>query len=235
MAATKYIFGEPEHIEGIGDVYPVKLKDYDDFIEHSVFLHFSINHFEEEFRKYALLELLIFGLKDKEMINDMEKLFSMVLKKPIVFFINENSFGFSGEDTRIDKHNYDKLRSVIMKQNLMFEQKIYKNKIVQEWANKVIQARAKNSIKIEFEDKISTVSVFTGKHYWDLAEYTIYQLETDFNRIIKFTEYEKAVLARTAGADVPLEHYSENLELFRSPYEDLFKDKKAAKLNSAIK
>jgi hypothetical protein len=232
---TKYIFGEPDFLEGIGNVYPVKLKNYDEFVECSTHLYYSKDHFGEEFKDFSLLELLIFGLRDEKIVQDFEKLFSLVLKKDIAFFTTDYDFGFKGEKSLINKDNYDHLRNTIMKQNLMFEQKVYKNKVVQKWADKVIQARAKNSIKIEFEDKISTVSVATGKHYWDLAEYTIYQLETDFKRVIKLKQHEQGIILSTVSSDVSIEHFAENLDLYKSPYDDLFKDNKNNKLDKALK
>jgi hypothetical protein len=107
---------------------------------------------------------------------------------------------------------------------------------MQEWADKVLQARAKHQIKMEFEDMISTVSVFTGKHYWDLSRYTIYQLKSDFNRISKIMNYKTGVLAAINGSGQKIEHYSESLELDKNPYDELFVDSsKLNKLNHSMK
>src|SRR5690606_20641865 len=165
----------------------------------------------------------IFGLKNEQILEDLTKVFSLVTHKEVLFFAkneNEDDYGFKLETGEIiNKYNYDLVRQVIMKQNLMFEQKVYKDKIVQSVMHKVFEARAKNSIKMEFEDMISTVSVFTGKHYWDLAEYTVYQLKTDFNRISKFKAYDTSVSAKIAGSDEKIEHFAENVDLFKSPYD----------------
>jgi hypothetical protein len=237
MDNLNYIFGRPKHVHGIGNVHPIKLNDYDEFIDCSMVLYYSKNNFPEEFQEHNLLDLLV-GLKDEKIIEDLEKVLTMVLKQDVRFsVINNNDYGFVIDETHnINRNNYDTVRQVIMQQNLMFEQKVYKDKLVQEWANKVIQARAKSSIKMEFEDMVSTVSVFTGKHYWDLAEYTIYQLKSDFNRISKFKDYDASVLFRTASSDVKINHFAEDIDLFKNPYDDLFKSKdKLKKLDDSIK
>lgn len=218
--STKYIFGKPEHIEGIGNVYPIKLAQYDDFINCSTYLYISKNHFNEQAEDYPLLDLLIIAFQDQHIVTDLQKLFSLVLQKEVSFFVSkENEIGFTTTSGIINGSNYDLLRQTIMHQNLMFEQKVYKDKFVQAYMHKVFEARAKSSIKLEFEDKISTVSVFTGKHYWDLEKYTIYQLEVDFNRISKFKGYDTGVASRVAGNDIKVEHFAENVDMFKNPYD----------------
>jgi hypothetical protein len=237
MDNLNYIFGRPKCIDGIGDIHPIKLKDYDEFIDCSMVLYYSKNNFPEEFQEDRLLDLLV-GLNDEKIIEDLEKVLTMTIKQVVQFnVVNGNDYGFVIDETHyINRDNYDIIRQVIMQQNLMFEQKVYKDKLVQEWANKVIQARAKSSIKMEFEDMVSTVSVFTGKHYWDLAEYTIYQLKSDFNRISKFKDYDASVLFRTVSNDVKISHFAEDIDLFKNPYDDLFKSKdKLKKLDDSIK
>lgn len=237
MEATKYIFGKPDYIESIGNVYPVKLKDYDEFIDLSVYLYFNKQHFPDLVQDFSLFELLINGLSEEGIIDVLKRLFQIVLKQDVSFIDNYYEFYFQLENgNKINKDNYDELRKVVMKQNLMFEQKVYKSKLVQEWANKSLKEKVKKGIKIEFEDMITTVSVFTGKHYWDLAEYTIYQLKADFNRITKFKNYDSSVAMKCAGADVPLEHFAEYVDMFKNPYDSAFvdKEKKTGKLESIL-
>jgi hypothetical protein len=240
MEQLSYILGEPEYIDGVGDLFPVKLKEYDRFIRCSAPLLYSKAHFGEDVQSYSLLELLVLGLKDETLISSLELTFGMVLKKEIAFHVDRvsGSFSFLSEDgASIDLHNYDRIRSVIMRMNLLFEPRVYKNKLVQEWAIKAMQARAKNGIKLELEDMLSTISVYTGKHYWDLAEYTIYQLRHDFNRIGKLKEYETNIAFKCAGADIGgMDYFAESIDLFRNPYDDLFKSgKKLSKLDNSMK
>lgn len=237
--SLKYILGKPDTINSAGDVFPVKVKEYEEFVDYSLVLYCSKDHFGEGCEEYKLLDLIVFTMRDPQIIQSLELLFALTMKKKFTFFINDETqrYGFHSNDlSLINRDNYDEIRSSIMRQNLMFEEKVFKNKLVQEWANKVIQARAKNAVKMEFEDILSTVSVFTGKHYWDLEEYTIYQLKSDFNRINKIKEYDSNIAFKCAGADnVTLDYYAETLDMFKNPYDDIFKSKDKSKLEQSLK
>src|SRR5690348_2084740 len=125
MNTTKYIFGKHEYIEGIGNIYPIKLKDYDDFVENSIFLYYSKKHFDSEYQNLPLLQLLLFGLQKEivePLVEAMQNTFSLVLNKKVSFFVNDqNSYGFTSEDgsSLINVDNYEELRQTVMHQNLM--------------------------------------------------------------------------------------------------------------------
>lgn len=156
------------------------------------------------------------------------------------FVIGDDTYGFINAHNQIvNSINYELIRDTILNQNILFEPKIYKNPAVAKWATKVLEARGKNAPKITLEDKISTVSVMSGKHYWDLAEYTIYQLNYDFNRILKIKDYESQSLVLgnpyVDMSKVKINHFAESINLYENPYDTAFKDKgKLNKLNMAI-
>lgn len=229
------ILGKPQYIEGIGLIYPVKIKDYDQFLDYVHVLYPSKAHFNE--LNYPLLDLVLHGLGEQNAIPIFEKLFSLVFKKEVSFLSDGGRYGFLiDENHAITNINYDKVREIIMKQNIVHEQKVYKDPLVQKWAMKAMEARAKNAIKMSLEDMLTTVSVFKGVSYDVLAEQTYYQLYSDFQRISKIKSYDSTILFKCAGAkDISLEYFAEDLELYKSPYEDLFKSKdKLNKLNSSI-
>jgi hypothetical protein len=216
MEKLKYIFAQPDYIEGINKdnpitIYPVRLKDYDKFIEASHLLHISKNHFEET--EYPLLVLVFMcmqqlNLTQEELVKKLEDIFSIVTRKEVKFISDEKTKieGFVINNTNIiTTQNYEQIREIIMKQNLMFEQKVYKNKLVQEWANKVLESRSKNSSKISIEDIITTVSVYKGKDYCELIDYTIYQIYADFYRIRKMKKYDTDTLFATVAEKVTIE------------------------------
>lgn len=223
--STKAIFGKGTLIEGVGLISPIKLSKYDEFLQYSNVLYYSKNHFGEEFESHALLDLLILGLKEDQVVHSLISLFRIVIDENTDFYYeDENNYGFKiNEGQYITKDNYDLVRSVIMRQNLMIEQKTYKSKIVQEWANKAMEAKSKNGVKMLFEDTVSTVSVYCGKHYSDLENYTIYQLQSDFNRIGKLIEYDTTISFKCAGdTKSPFNHYAEHIDFFKDPHDDLF-------------
>ena len=232
MEKLKYIFAQPDYIDGINKdnpicIYPVRLKDYDKFIEVSHLLHISKNHFEENDNPLLVLVFMCMqqlNLTLEEMIKKLEDTFSIVTRKDVKFVSNDNFEGFVVNNTNIiTTQNYEQIREIIMKQNLMFEQKVYKSKLVQEWANKVLESKSKNSAKISIEDIITTVSVYKSKNYEELIEYTLYQIYADFYRIRKMKKYDTDTLFATVSTEkVSIEDFAEEINMFKSPYEDLF-------------
>jgi hypothetical protein len=237
MSSLKYIFAKSEFIDGIGDIYPIKLKDYDTFQDCVEPLYYSKKHFNGNGDFYLLDAIIRFIPPEQNMVTKLERLFSLTLKKDVLFIFDETSYTFVIDNEHfISVHNYEKLREIIMKQNLIFEPKVYKDPLVQQWAMKALEAKSKNSVKMEIEDMVSTVATFSGKHYSDLAEYTIYQLKSEFNRISKIKGYDTNVAYRCVGAEVPIDYFAESIDMFKNPYDDAFKSKdKLNKLEGAFK
>ncbi|NBI28599.1 hypothetical protein [Chengkuizengella marina] len=238
MESLRHILGKPSHLDGVGQIYPIKLKDYDEFVECSYLLQYSKNNFDEKVHHFPLLDLIVFSSKDSNIIKRLEKLFSLIIQKEVRFTSNNDTYVFAIDEIhRIHSTNYDEFRKLAMTQNLIYEPKVYKNALVQEWANEVLQARAKGKANILMEDMISTISITAGKTYDQLSEQTIYQIHSDFNRISKSKDYDNAIRMKCAGAEkVSINHYAENLKLSESPYDNLFVSKsKLNGLNHATK
>jgi len=242
-----YIFAQPDYIDNVGNIYPVKLINYNEFEECSRILYISKNHFEKN--PYPLLFLIFMsvehlGFTYEKLIENLEKLFSLITHKKFKFVeLEENAwFEHEYEDGGLIKKNYitvdnyDAVRTIVMRQNLLFEQKIYKTDRMREWAEKAVKAKQKNTPKITLEDMISTVSVGCGKHYSDLQNYSIYQLYSDFYRLRKIVEHDYSVRFLCAGAkDLKLQDFAESLDLYHNPYDDLFvSSDKLNGLNKAI-
>jgi hypothetical protein len=241
--SLQYLFAQNDYIDGIDKktpiiIHPIKLLAYNKFQDCSKLLYVSKNHFADT--NYSLLELLFLARESLEisyedLINKLCQLFSLVTHKEVIF-VTDKYEGFLIDNINlIHVNNYDAIREIIMKQNLMFEQKVFKNKKVQEWANKVIEAKTKNQPKIGMEEIITTVSTFTGKHYWDLQNYTIYQIYSDFYRIRKMKSYDTTTMAKSHGADIEIDDFAEDLDIYKNPYDSLFVSKnKLSNLNKAL-
>lgn len=225
------LFGEPFLIKGIGNVYPIRLIDWEKFESVVPVILQSEKHFETN-GDYPLLDILIRGISDEKIVISLEIIFRLALRNDDVKFVvyDFDKYKFQIDDEHsITAENFPLIRNVIMQQNILFEPKIYKNKEVQKWAERVLAARGKNAPNITMEEMLSTVSVFTGKHYSDLKDYTIYQLRSDFNRICKIKEYEsQSMLFANPYADLSkfkMEHFAEKVDMYKNPYDDVFKDK----------
>lgn len=259
MDTVKYILGMPECVDGIGEVFPVELQYYDDFMNVANILCISYDHFfdlmNDEQQKQAVADIFktdkdnlkLFDLikfisfqtdEGISIFKNLENVFSIVLRQTVK--LDTTSLNFTIEDSgQIDRNNYDDLRKIIMKQNLLFEPKVYKNKITREWAEKALKTRAKNSIDSTIEDMITTIAAMNDKTYKQLRTYTIYQLKAEFNRTMKIKTYEAYLAYRCAGAeDIPNDHFADNIDMFINPTDihSLFTDKsKLGKLESAVK
>lgn len=239
---TKYILAKPEIVDRVGKIYPIKVAEYDEFEKSAGILGLGKKHFrleDEDINKYSLLDLIM-SLPDDEMniIETLEKLFLLVCRKDFKFTNQGNSYAFISKDNKsyINKKNYDKVREIVMKQNLIFEPKVYKSKLVQEWADKVKKARAKKGDKITVEDMISTVSAFTGKLHENIANMSIYQLYSDYRRIEKIKDFDSVILFRSQGAKAEVNYFGGYINMFQSPDDDIFvKKDKLNKMNDAIK
>lgn len=241
--ALNDLLGLPTNYKNIL-IHPIKVKDYDLFTSYYSFLYMTKDVFEikdeylEKLEKVKLLDFIIMGVEDKEsLITSMEIIFSLVCQKDVKFIVEGESYGFLVDNNNIiNKENYDEIRNIIMKQNVLLQPKTFKNKLVQEWANKILESKSKNSIKISFEDKVNTIHVITGIPYSLLAEQTIYQIEFDFERILKLKSYESDVSFKCAGAEsVNINHFAESFNLYESPYDKLFvNNNKLNTLNKAM-
>lgn len=233
----------PIHIKDYGYIYPVKLKNWDKFEINLNPIILGKDHIPLNIDgDFSLLDrLFALGRQDQSVFENMCKVFNIVSNsQKYELIVGDKDYLFINENNQIiDRENYDEIRRVILYQNILFEPKIYKNPTIKKWAEKVLITRAKNAPDITLEDKISTISVFTGKHYWDLAEYTMYQINYDFGRIRKIKNYDTQTIAfANPYADhskMKIEDFAENINMYENPYDGIFKEKsKLSKIDSAI-
>ena len=248
METVKYIFGRPDYVDGIGLIYPVQMKNYDDFMSVANILclsyeHFNVDEIKKDLHKenIKLLDLVILSATQNQGylgIYNLTKALKLVLREDVRFNQVENTFNMK-DGNKITRDNYDQFREIVMTQNLLFTPKVYKNKKLQEWAEKVIKARAKSAIPSDIESQISTAALLTNKNFNEIEEWSIYQFNMQFNRALKLESYKTTIQYMLAGSqDVNLEHFAEIINLLKNPYDDIFKDKNSGKLknlNSALK
>lgn len=235
------ILNKPTFLNGIGEVHPIQLKNWDEFESYATVLVQSESHFKTN-GDYPLLDILVKGVGDELIIVALERIFQLSLKNDDVKFTSYITGDYEfivDDDNSITPENYPILRETIMRQNILFEPKVYKNPAMQKWAEKVLQTRSKNAPNVTLEDMLSTVSVMKGKDYWELADYTMYQLKSDFNRICKINEHQThSLLYANPHVDmskIKIEHFAEKIEMYTNPYDGIFKEKSAFKnMNNAL-
>jgi putative component of toxin-antitoxin plasmid stabilization module len=235
-----YYLGKPDYLDCIGYVYPIKIENYEKFQDCCRLLYISRHNYPE--CDYPLLDLVLasaksINMKEVEVIEKLQQLFILALRKEVKFKYSDDYYLFMTEDGHaVNKYNYDCIRKTIMQQNLMFEPKVYKNKLVQEWAEKVMEARAKNGVQTSIEDMCSTVVVFKGIHPYEIGQYSIYQLFADYYRIRYLKGFDVSVSAKCAGSEkTVIEDFAKEIDLLKNPYDDLFVEKdKLKNINNAI-
>lgn len=240
MSDLKNIFGQPQYVDGLGDVYPIRVSEYEEFVFFANLLRFTKKHFDPEMaEKFTLFELVTsLTLQDESILQSFLYMLKMTTKLDFEFINEDNeNFKFVCGKAVLCNDNYDQFRDVVMKQNLIYESKVFKSKAVKEWADKVLAARAKNSVDMTMEDMVSVIHVFTGNPYEKIAEYTIYQLQHTFQRIMKVEDYHKAIQYMCAGdTDTKPSPFMEKINLYKNPYDDVFKKKdKLSSLDQAMK
>ncbi len=240
MESLKYIFRRPEHVEGLGEIHPIKLKDYDEFVQYATVLQVSKKTMKlDEDDSIANFDLLLGCIaQDESILYFVTGLLNLVTGKHFHFSTEDDRVVFTDTDysVKLSYDNYDQFRDIVMRQNLIFEKKVYKNKHLQEWAEMALKERSKNSIKVTTEDMITTVHAFTGTSFEVIENYTIYQLKAVFERVSKIKDYDTSIQARLAGNDkADVQPYMGELNMFKNPYDDLFKDSgNLNNLNKAI-
>lgn len=240
MSSLSNIFQKPRKLHSVGEIHPVLMKDFDEFMDNANIISYTYDHFsldeialmldisKEELK---LLDLITLVSKEtdtyEQTFDNLCKVLSIVLRKEVKFTYGHTGVCFYDNNSfLVDRDNYDDVRTIIMEQNLIFMPKVYKDKLAQEWANKVLAQRAKNGINITIEDMVTTIAVVSGKHYWELENYSIYQIKAEFARIGKDKAYHTNVAYQCAGAEkITIEHYAENTDMYKNPYDDVFKSK----------
>jgi hypothetical protein len=110
------LFGEPFFIEGIGNVYPIRLIDWEKFESVIPVILQSEKHFETN-GDYPLLDILIRGISDERIVVSLEIIFRLALRNDDVKFVvyDGNHYKFQIDDEHsITVENFPLIRNVIM-------------------------------------------------------------------------------------------------------------------------
>ena len=229
-----HILGTPMTVSGVGPVYPIRIKDFEEFamLQH-IITDYNIKTLKLD-EDINLFEFLLFtdianGCKDN-IINGITTILQLVTRNNNVIFDVQKGIFIIDQDHCLNSSNYEDFRQAVMKQNILFEPIVYPNEVMRIWAEKAKAAKAKKEKPITLEGVIRTVSVFTGKHYKDIAEYTIYQIFSDFYGVRKIKDFDFTTLLISQGAKINLSDYAEDIDMFKHPDENLFKNQENSSL-----
>ena len=228
-----------------GYIYPVTVNDYrKNFIKYGVY----IVHNKKTLglpQEISLMNGIIFSVtsvvkKEKKMndqdaliyvLNQMAELFSLVTRKEIIPKIrrSENSleniyFSDKEEKIKIDSNNFNVIKQIILKMNLLKEARYHEREIDKMWEEKAMLAKEKNSPKLEIGEIMLIVS---QDMKWDLNyinnELNIFQLYAYYYRICKVDDSAKTSMFACVSSSIKPTPFVRGVyeDLYRDPYDDL--------------
>lgn len=236
-------------------LYPIKIKDRKEFQKYAMFIIFSAEHYKIDEDEQSILRIALtnyIGLINNGKYPDNEEI------KNTYFYIAVNAFvelfkiitrgqvlrlSFNQEEQRyifIDENevpvitdwNFNKIRHIVLKQNLMFEPFVYDDADDAHWAKKAKRAREKQNKDFGEWEKINIVSCNKQVSYDFIRDnYNILQLEADFGRLIKDKAVDdilawRKVCDEKGAKTLPNISHTDAIfkDLYKNPEESIWKD-----------
>lgn len=232
-----YILGLPIETE-VGFCHFFKVKDYPNY-----FYDLQIFSWSKDELIYKYTEINKDGSLN-EFISQLRNLTLFEIVTSITelqtAYYNVFSKAFKDNDVtevleKINNENFSYLRNLIMKMNVLKEEKINPNPEIQRHLERSKRVKAKEAEKITFADIVSSVVGFNGLSYADLNEFTIYQLYMTYYRIAQIKNYDTSTLFATVSTEkISIENWSKHIDLFEEEQHTLTYDQFKKKVGSAI-
>lgn len=241
---TDALFDRPCIVQN-AKIYPTKISDYKVFSKYSHYILLSKEHLKipSNYKDSLLKTIIVYFIsvlnvnKEENLIPYFEKvtsemsiLFSIVCRENISFDLDKDGkfvFVNDKKETIIDEKNFDVIRQIILKVNVLFEPRIYDNEIEAKWEQKAMKARELKNGKFDFADMVTIVSCSTGKSYEEIFNGNIIQLRSDFLRCVNNEMAHMTYVFKTVDGKFKGQNFSDSIvdNLFKNPYEGLWVNK----------
>lgn len=223
----------PEEIEGIGKVYPVSILEWETFLSLAQrFLLYSYDMLKYKFKIEQEISMLdfIFAIilqsdDDEERVQgivDLQRLLSIVLKEDVKAFyntVNQEWVLIVGEDKgEVNKRNFDALKSVLLRQNLLFEPLIANNDLGQQIIDDAIRRLSRGGDPVDLESMLVAVSVVKGISPSDFSNYSYYQLRADYELSQRIENNRVLHLYRSQGGKGEPTSLVSPMSIHENPY-----------------
>lgn len=195
----------------------VKLFDY--------VLEYVVKMAEERFGQEGAFGLVLLG--SIFTLCFREDVTPMVQKKNgeahVVFRIGDN------EDDLITRDNYEEVREMLMEQNLIFEPIIAPNEKSQRIIDKAIEH--KKNMGGGTEINMESMIILVSKSRPVTEDYTYYQLQADYEMVVRLEQSRAITTYRAVGADIEPIELGAILSIHEDPYsfDKMFKKNDRAK------
>ena len=223
-------FDKPCEVMGV-TLYPIKAKEYEQFLSYAKYLMFSAKHLGINTKEIDLLTAIIIlsstssdGKMDEDSLLttliEICNLFSLLTRKEIDYKLTNDGYVFMDSEgsTLINKGNFNRIRTTTLKMGLLREPKIYERDIDRKWDEKVRIAHSKNTPSLEFGEIVLVVSQDMKFTIEQVLELNVFQLNSYYMRIMHIHEAETTRLFATVSADCKPTPFAKNV------FEELYKD-----------
>ena len=138
----------------------------------------------------------------------------MVQKKDgevnLVFKIGDN------DEDLITRDNYEEIRAMIMEQNLIFEPIVAPNKKSQDIIDKAIERKRSSGSNVE--TNLESMIILVSKSRPITEDYTYYQLQADYEMVLRLEQSRAIPTYRAVGADIDPIELGAILSIHEDPY-----------------
>jgi hypothetical protein len=164
-------------------------------------------------------------------IHELEKLFSLLVKKEVVFKYNPNNikdYIFEIENgLYITANNFKEFRDIVMWQNLLYEMPSSESEFINERIRKTLELQTKDNKGGDLCAMISVVGTERGLSDEEIFKYTYYRLYYDYMVINRKYSNLFVFMLRSQGcSEAKIEELSEAIDLRFDPM-DLIVDRNA--------
>lgn len=232
----KDYLGQFEEVDGI-KLYPVRVLDWEEFQPlSSKFLLYGYDFLD--YRLYAdedttLFDLMVSiisndilnGSKEKHIVlTEFERMFSIITREECHMMVNNKKgkwwleFVENGEKKIIDSDNFDDIRDVVMRQNLIHEPLIVEDELSQKIIDDGIRALSSGGRSSDLESMIAYVCNLKGINASEMIEYSYYRLRCDVEMWQRIETNRAIHIYRSQGAKVNTVNEFKEFECHKNPY-----------------
>ena len=222
-------FNKPCEVMGVV-LYPIKAKDYEQFLNYAKYIMFSAKHLGINTKEVDLLTAIIIlmsspngNLSEEHLTTTLIEicnLFSLLTRKEIDYKFTEDGYVFMDKEGTllINKDNFNRIRTTTLKMGLLKEPKIYERDIDRKWDEKARIAHSKNTPTLEFGEIVLVVSQDMKYTIEQVLELNVFQLNSYYMRIMHIHEAETTRLFATVSSDCKPTPFARNI------FDELYKD-----------
>ena len=221
----------PHSIEGVGTLHAVSILEWEEFQALAQrFLLFSYDYlnYRLHITNVKMLDFLVSLVLHSEDVDErvrhlteLHRLFEIVFKEPVQSFMDpkSNQWVFKiGESGILTSENFDEVKHIILRQNLLYEPLTVEDENAQQFINEHLERSSRMGEPVEMESMLAYVSHAKGIDPSQFQTYTYYQLRVDFEIAQKMENNLYIHMYRTQGAKAEPVSVTGKLSVHENPY-----------------